>query len=80
MEKLSASRTMRGERTAAEARIKPLKTRQANAQLALKKLFDESTRTEASLLAEIFAAEEFHNAERTPVERLECELLIEIEK
>lgn len=71
---------MHGQITTSEDCKSALKTQLDDAQLALKKLGDEWCRAEGDICAEKVAAEEFLDAERPRVERLERELAAELEK
>lgn len=72
--------TMQGQLLEGEHQIAALKTQSANAHLACKKLMGGKSRTEASLHAQVAAAEESLTAERTRVEHLEREVAADSEK
>lgn len=78
IETFFAGRTIRGQITAAETRIRGLKTQLGDAQFALQKLADESSDTKANLRAEFVAAEKLLDAKRTRVEPLERELATDL--
>lgn len=72
-------RTMHVQITAAEGRIKSLKGRLTDAQSALEKLADESSRTEAELQGEMVVVEVSLETMKVHVEALKHELAAEVE-
>lgn len=76
----AAGRTMSGQISAAEERVKPLKAWLAETQFALEKLKDESSSSETEHRAELSFVKEVNRTEKTRVERLKRELATEVEK
>lgn len=70
MEVWAAGSTMSDQISVAEERVKSIKARLSNTQLALEKLTDESSRTKAQLRAELSVVGESLKVEKKCVERL----------
>lgn len=71
---------MNGQISAAEKRLKSLKTRLAESQLALEKVPNELSMTKAKLWVETSVVQRSLRAKKTRVRYLECQLTTEVQK